>query len=74
MHCTPPRLSSSPHSSSSSILQNVRWSGYAGVAVSAMKEAFTQYNLTSLSSQVSGGGRGRVWGWIGRRKFQLAEL
>ncbi|KAF3699922.1 Zinc finger protein 385D Zinc finger protein 659 [Channa argus] len=37
--------------SETQLSQNVRWSGYAGVAVSAMKKAFTQYNLTSLSSQ-----------------------
>uniref|UniRef100_A0AAX7SY76 C2H2-type domain-containing protein n=1 Tax=Astatotilapia calliptera TaxID=8154 RepID=A0AAX7SY76_ASTCA len=37
--------------SETQLSQNVRWSGYAGVAVSAMKKAFSQYNLTSLSSQ-----------------------
>ncbi|CAG5898034.1 unnamed protein product [Menidia menidia] len=49
----PPKPKFTPHSKSqpSSSLANVRWSGYAGVAVSAMKKAFTQYNLTSLSSQ-----------------------
>ncbi|XP_030264065.1 zinc finger protein 385C isoform X2 [Sparus aurata] len=49
----PPKPKFTPHSKSqpSSSLANVRWSGYAGVAVSAMKKAFSQYNLTSLSSQ-----------------------
>ncbi|XP_053706796.1 zinc finger protein 385C isoform X1 [Synchiropus splendidus] len=49
----PPKPKFTPHSKSqpSSSLANVRWSGYAGVAVSAMKKAFGQYNLTSLSSQ-----------------------
>uniref|UniRef100_A0A3B4FVR2 Zinc finger protein 385C n=1 Tax=Pundamilia nyererei TaxID=303518 RepID=A0A3B4FVR2_9CICH len=50
----PPKPKFTPHSKSqpsSSLAQNVRWSGYAGVAVSAMKKAFSQYNLTSLSSQ-----------------------
>ncbi|XP_015253310.1 PREDICTED: zinc finger protein 385C isoform X2 [Cyprinodon variegatus] len=49
----PPKPKFTPHSKSqpSSSLANVRWSGYAGVAVSAMKKAFTQCNLTSLSSQ-----------------------
>ncbi|XP_029364741.1 zinc finger protein 385C [Echeneis naucrates] len=49
----PPKPKFTPHSKSqpSSSLASVRWSGYAGVAVSAMKKAFSQYNLTSLSSQ-----------------------
>ncbi|KAM3597218.1 uncharacterized protein V6R79_001426 [Siganus canaliculatus] len=49
----PPKPKFTPHSKSqpSSSLANVRWSGYAGVAVSAMKKAFSQYNLTSLCSQ-----------------------
>uniref|UniRef100_A0A3Q0RMV5 Zinc finger protein 385C n=1 Tax=Amphilophus citrinellus TaxID=61819 RepID=A0A3Q0RMV5_AMPCI len=50
----PPKPKFTPHSKSqpsSSLAQNVRWSGYAGLAVSAMKKAFSQYNLTSLSSQ-----------------------
>uniref|UniRef100_A0A3B4ZI63 Zinc finger protein 385C n=1 Tax=Stegastes partitus TaxID=144197 RepID=A0A3B4ZI63_9TELE len=50
----PPKPKFTPHSKSqpsSSLAQNVRWSGYAGVAVSTMKKAFSQYNLTSLSSQ-----------------------
>ncbi|XP_072225461.1 zinc finger protein 385C isoform X2 [Leuresthes tenuis] len=49
----PPKPKFTPHSKSqpSSSLASVRWSGYAGVAVSAMKKAFTQYNLTSISSQ-----------------------
>ncbi|XP_040917925.1 zinc finger protein 385C [Toxotes jaculatrix] len=49
----PPKPKFTPHSKSqpSSSLATVRWSGYAGVAVSAMKKAFSQYNLTSFSSQ-----------------------
>ncbi|XP_041832011.1 zinc finger protein 385C isoform X2 [Melanotaenia boesemani] len=49
----PPKPKFTPHSKSqpSSSLANVRWSGYAGGAVSAVKKVFTQYNLTSLSSQ-----------------------
>ncbi|XP_029946192.1 zinc finger protein 385C isoform X2 [Salarias fasciatus] len=49
----PPKPKFTPHSKSqpSAGLANVRWSGYAGVAVSAMKKAFSQCNLTSLSSQ-----------------------
>ncbi|KAG7220667.1 hypothetical protein INR49_017928 [Caranx melampygus] len=49
----PPKPKFTPHSKSqpSSSLATMRWSGYAGVAVSAMKKAFSQYNLTSLSSQ-----------------------
>ncbi|XP_047214068.1 zinc finger protein 385C-like [Girardinichthys multiradiatus] len=49
----PPKPKFTPHSKSqpSSSLVNVRWSGYAGVAVSAMKKSFTQCNLASLSSQ-----------------------
>ncbi|XP_035472472.2 zinc finger protein 385C isoform X1 [Scophthalmus maximus] len=48
----PPKPKFTPHSKSqpSSGLANVRWSGYAGLAVSAMKKAFSQYNLASLSS------------------------
>lgn len=33
--------------------QGVRWNGYAGGAVSAMKKVINQCNLSSLSSQVS---------------------
>uniref|UniRef100_A0A1A7WKH5 Zinc finger protein 385C n=1 Tax=Iconisemion striatum TaxID=60296 RepID=A0A1A7WKH5_9TELE len=49
----PPKPKFTPHSKSqpSSSLANVRWSGYAGMAVSTMKKAFTQCNLTALSSQ-----------------------
>ncbi|XP_068435428.1 zinc finger protein 385C isoform X2 [Clinocottus analis] len=49
----PPKPKFTPHSKSqpSTSLANVRWSSYASVAVSAMKKAFSQYNLTSLSSQ-----------------------
>ncbi|XP_024864661.2 zinc finger protein 385C isoform X2 [Kryptolebias marmoratus] len=49
----PPKPKFTPHSKSqpSSGLTNVRWSGYAGVAVTAMKKAFTQCNLASFSSQ-----------------------
>ncbi|RVE69789.1 hypothetical protein OJAV_G00081350 [Oryzias javanicus] len=49
----PPKPKFTPHSKSqpSSSLANVRWSGHASVAVSAMKKAFAQYNLTSFSSQ-----------------------
>ncbi|XP_029293464.1 zinc finger protein 385C isoform X2 [Cottoperca gobio] len=49
----PPKPKFTPHSKSqpSTSLANVRWSSYAGVAVSAMKKAFSQYNLTSLSMQ-----------------------
>ncbi|XP_062263241.1 zinc finger protein 385C isoform X2 [Platichthys flesus] len=48
----PPKPKFTPHSKTqpSSSLANMRWSGYAGLAVSAMKKAFSQYNLTSLSS------------------------
>ncbi|KAG7459688.1 hypothetical protein MATL_G00213310 [Megalops atlanticus] len=49
----PPKPKFSPHSKSqqSTVLSNVRWNGYAGGAVSAMKKVFSNYNLTSLSSQ-----------------------
>ncbi|XP_070407579.1 zinc finger protein 385C isoform X1 [Nothobranchius furzeri] len=49
----PPKPKFTPHSKSqpSSGLANIRWSGYAGMAVSTMKKAFTQCNLTTLSSQ-----------------------
>ncbi|XP_069565190.1 zinc finger protein 385C isoform X1 [Brachyistius frenatus] len=69
----PPKPKFTPHSKSqpSSSLANVRWSGYAGVAVSAMKKVFSQYNLTSLSSQVSAR-RGHDWGWIGELQTKLA--
>ncbi|XP_075941668.1 zinc finger protein 385C [Anarhichas minor] len=48
----PPKPKFTPHSKSQprTSLASVRWSGYAGVAVSAMKKAFSQYNLTSLTS------------------------
>ena len=49
-------------------LQNVRWSGYAGGAVSAMKKVFSQYNLASLSSQVSARGKGLGLGWPASRQ------
>ncbi|XP_055079888.1 zinc finger protein 385C isoform X1 [Periophthalmus magnuspinnatus] len=50
----PPKPKFTPHSktqASSSLAQSVRWSGYAGVAVSAMKKAYSQFTLSSLSSQ-----------------------
>ncbi|XP_067089331.1 zinc finger protein 385C [Osmerus mordax] len=49
----PPKPKFSPHTKTqpSSSLANVRWTGYAGGAVSAMKKVFSQYNLASLSSQ-----------------------
>lgn len=49
----PPKPKFTPHSKSqpSSSLASVRWSGYAGVAVSAMKKAYSQFTLNSLSSQ-----------------------
>lgn len=50
----PPKPKFTPHSKSqpsSSLAQSVRWSGYAGVAVSAMKKAYSQITLNSLSSQ-----------------------
>ncbi|XP_022528341.2 zinc finger protein 385C isoform X1 [Astyanax mexicanus] len=50
----PPKPKYSPHSKSpptSGVSQSVRWNGYAGGAVSAMKKVFNQYSLTSLSSQ-----------------------
>ncbi|XP_056144171.1 zinc finger protein 385C [Lampris incognitus] len=49
----PPKPKFTPHSKSqpSSSLANVRWSGFAGGAVSAMKKVFSHYNLTSFSSQ-----------------------
>ncbi|XP_045065604.1 zinc finger protein 385C isoform X2 [Coregonus clupeaformis] len=49
----PPKPKFSPHNKSqpTSSLSNVRWAGYAGGAVSAMKKMFSQYNLTSLSTQ-----------------------
>ncbi|XP_062875097.1 zinc finger protein 385C [Trichomycterus rosablanca] len=43
-----PHIKSQPTSGASQI---VRWTGYAGGAVSAMKKVFNQYSLTSLSSQ-----------------------
>ncbi|XP_034448480.1 zinc finger protein 385C isoform X4 [Hippoglossus hippoglossus] len=48
----PPKPKFTPHTKTqpSSSLANMRWSGYAGLAVSAMKKAFSQYNLTSLSA------------------------
>ncbi|XP_037545197.1 zinc finger protein 385C [Nematolebias whitei] len=48
----PPKPKFTPYSKSqpSSGLTNMRWSGYAGVAVTAMKKAFTHCNLT-FSSQ-----------------------
>ncbi|XP_059928327.1 zinc finger protein 385C-like [Gadus macrocephalus] len=49
----PPKPKFTPHNKTpqSTSLASVRWSGYAGGAVSAMKKVFSQYNLTSLSSQ-----------------------
>ncbi|XP_072550284.1 zinc finger protein 385D isoform X3 [Salminus brasiliensis] len=50
----PPKPKYSPHSKTpptSGVSQSVRWNGYAGGAVSAMKKVFNQYSLTSLSSQ-----------------------
>ncbi|XP_011476246.1 zinc finger protein 385C isoform X1 [Oryzias latipes] len=49
----PPKPKFTPHSKTQpgSSLANVRWSGHAGVAVSAMKKAFAQYNFASFSSQ-----------------------
>ncbi|XP_017349659.1 zinc finger protein 385C [Ictalurus punctatus] len=50
----PPKPKFSPHSKTqpySAVLQSVRWNGYAGGAVSAMKKVFSQYSLASLSSQ-----------------------
>ncbi|XP_034045837.1 zinc finger protein 385C isoform X3 [Thalassophryne amazonica] len=49
----PPKPKFTPHSKrqTSSGLANVRWSGYAGVAVSAMKKTSSHYNLTSFSLQ-----------------------
>ncbi|XP_057716684.1 zinc finger protein 385C isoform X1 [Corythoichthys intestinalis] len=48
----PPKPKFSPHSKSQQpSLANMRWSGCAGAAVSAMKKALGQYSLTSLSSQ-----------------------
>ncbi|XP_028978971.2 zinc finger protein 385C isoform X2 [Esox lucius] len=49
----PPKPKFSPHNKSqpTSSLSNVRWAGYAGGAVSAMKKMFSQYNLTSFSTQ-----------------------
>ncbi|XP_039595786.1 zinc finger protein 385C isoform X2 [Polypterus senegalus] len=49
----PPKPKYSPYNKSqqSTVLANVRWSSYAGSAVTAMKKVFSRYNLTSLSSQ-----------------------
>ncbi|XP_016427928.1 zinc finger protein 385D-like isoform X1 [Sinocyclocheilus rhinocerous] len=50
----PPKPKFSPHAKSqltSAASQGVRWNGYAGGAVSAMKKIINQYNLSSLSSQ-----------------------
>ncbi|KAL0992773.1 hypothetical protein UPYG_G00098180 [Umbra pygmaea] len=49
----PPKPKFSPHNKSlpTASLSNVRWAGYAGGAVSAMKKMFSQYNLTSFSTQ-----------------------
>ncbi|XP_023691205.2 zinc finger protein 385C-like isoform X2 [Paramormyrops kingsleyae] len=48
-----PKPKFSPHTKSqqSSLLPTVRWSGYAGGAVSAVKKVFGHYSLSSLSSQ-----------------------
>ncbi|XP_018619839.2 zinc finger protein 385C-like isoform X1 [Scleropages formosus] len=49
----PPKPKFTPHSKSqqSSVLPSVRWSTYAGGAVSAMKKVLGHYSLSSLSSQ-----------------------
>ncbi|XP_061087309.1 zinc finger protein 385C [Conger conger] len=49
----PPKPKFSPYNKSqqNSILASVRWSGYAGGAVSAMKKVFNHSNLTTLSPQ-----------------------
>ncbi|KAG9350123.1 hypothetical protein JZ751_026476 [Albula glossodonta] len=49
----PPKPKFSPYNKSqqNSVLANVRWSGYAGGAVSAMKKMFNHSNLTTLSPQ-----------------------
>ncbi|XP_061906098.1 zinc finger protein 385C isoform X1 [Entelurus aequoreus] len=49
----PPKPKFTPHSKSqhSSSIASMRWSGCAGVAVSAMRKAFSHYSLTSISSQ-----------------------
>uniref|UniRef100_A0A8C4TPZ4 Zinc finger protein 385C n=1 Tax=Erpetoichthys calabaricus TaxID=27687 RepID=A0A8C4TPZ4_ERPCA len=49
----PPKPKYSPYNKSqqSTILTNVRWSSYAGSAMTAMKKVFSRCNLTSLSSQ-----------------------
>ncbi|XP_035262989.1 zinc finger protein 385C isoform X3 [Anguilla rostrata] len=49
----PPKPKFSPYNKSqqNSVLASVRWSGYAGGAVSAMKKVFNHSNLTALSPQ-----------------------
>ncbi|XP_042576398.1 zinc finger protein 385D-like isoform X6 [Cyprinus carpio] len=50
----PPKPKFNPHTKSqptSAASQGVRWNGYAGSAVSAMKKVINQCNLSSLSSQ-----------------------
>ncbi|XP_047657046.1 zinc finger protein 385B isoform X6 [Tachysurus fulvidraco] len=50
----PPKPKFSPHSKTqptTAVSQSIRWNGYAGGAMSAMKKVFNQYGLTSLSSQ-----------------------
>ncbi|KAJ8284392.1 hypothetical protein COCON_G00032420 [Conger conger] len=49
----PPKPKFSPYNKSqqNSVLASVRWSGYAGGAVSAMKKVFNHSNLTTLSPQ-----------------------
>ncbi|KAJ8414361.1 hypothetical protein AAFF_G00052310 [Aldrovandia affinis] len=49
----PPKPKFSPYNKSqqNSVLTSLRWSGYAGGAVSAMKKVFNHSNLTALSPQ-----------------------
>ncbi|XP_073800357.1 zinc finger protein 385C isoform X4 [Danio rerio] len=49
----PPKPKFNPHAKSqpTSTVSGVRWNGYAGGAVSAMKKVISQCNLSSLSSQ-----------------------
>ncbi|XP_042576394.1 zinc finger protein 385D-like isoform X2 [Cyprinus carpio] len=49
----PPKPKFNPHTKSqpTSAASGVRWNGYAGSAVSAMKKVINQCNLSSLSSQ-----------------------
>ncbi|KAI5610588.1 zinc finger protein 385C isoform X2 [Silurus asotus] len=49
----PPKPKFSPHTKTqpTSAVTSVRWNGYAGGAMSAMKKVFNHYSLTSISSQ-----------------------